>query len=86
MADDMPNRKRFHDLCLGKRPGDVPIYDWFNKYWSEVPEVWVEQGAPKEILNPDGYRDYFPLRRLPGGTNCQINDIIGGGYFNANCC
>ena len=60
----MPNRKRFRELCLGQRPDEVPIYDWFNKYWSETPETWVRQGAPKEILNQDGYNRYFQLDHI----------------------
>ena len=60
----MPNRKRFRELCLGQRPDEVPIYDWFNKYWSETPETWVGPGAPEEILNQDGYNRYFQLDHI----------------------
>ncbi|HEY82308.1 MAG TPA: hypothetical protein G4O01_03345 [Dehalococcoidia bacterium] len=60
----MPNRERFRALCKGERPGDVPIYDWFNKYWSETPEAWVKQGAPKEILTASGFNQYFQLDHI----------------------
>jgi uroporphyrinogen decarboxylase len=60
----MPNRKKFREQCLGQRPDEVPIYDWFNKYWSEVPEVWIGQGAPKEIMSQDGYNRYFQLDHI----------------------
>ncbi len=52
----MPNRERFLAICRGDRPGDVPIDDWFNRYWSETPEAWVQKGAPKEILTAEGFR------------------------------
>jgi uroporphyrinogen decarboxylase len=60
----MPNRERFRAICLWERPGDVPIYDWFNKYWAETPEAWVQQGAPKEILTQTGYNRYFQLDHI----------------------
>ena len=60
----MPNRERFRAICCGERPGDVPIFDWFNKYWSDTPEAWVKQGAPKEILTAAGYNQYFQLDHI----------------------
>ncbi|MDP7415993.1 MAG: uroporphyrinogen decarboxylase family protein [Dehalococcoidales bacterium] len=57
----MPNRERFLAVCRGKRLGDVPIADWYNKYWAETPAVWVKQGAPKEILTAEGFQSYFQL-------------------------
>lgn len=55
----MPNRQRFLDICRFKRPNDVVSYDWFNRYWLETPKEWVKQGAPKEILKPEGFNKYF---------------------------
>ena len=63
-AAPMPNREQFRAICCGERPGDVPIFDWFNKYWSETPEAWVKQGAPKEILTAAGYNQYFQLDHI----------------------
>jgi len=60
----MPNRERFSAICRGKRPGDVPIFDWFHKYWSETPAAWVKRGAPKEILTQAGYNRYFQLDHI----------------------
>jgi uroporphyrinogen decarboxylase len=60
----MPNRERFRAICRGERPGDIPIFDWFHKYWSETPAEWVKRGAPKEILTQDGYNRYFQLDHI----------------------
>ncbi len=57
----MPNRERFQAICRGERPGDVPVFDWFQKYWSETPAAWVRQGAPEEILNQTGFNRYFQI-------------------------
>jgi len=55
----MPNRQRFLDICHFKRTGDIAIYDWFNRYWTDTPKEWVKQGAPAEILKPEGFSKYF---------------------------
>ncbi len=60
----MPNRERFLAICHGERPGDVSIIDWFNRYWADTPKEWVKQGAPKEILKPDGFRRYFQFEHM----------------------
>ena len=60
----MPNRERFLDICHGKRPGDVLITDWFNRYWLEVPDEWIKQGAPKEIKKADGFNRYFQFEHI----------------------
>ncbi len=69
----MPNRERFLAICRGQRLGDVPIDDWFHRYWSETPEVWVKKGAPKEILSADGFRRYFQLDHMH-----STQEIVGG--------
>lgn len=60
----MPNRERFLAICRGERPGDVGIYDWFHRYWIDTPKEWVKQGAPKEILKPEGFRAYFQIDHI----------------------
>jgi len=69
----MPNRERFRAICLGERPGDVPIMDWFNKCWAETPETWVKRGAPEEILSAEGFRRYFQLDHIR-----SLQEIVGG--------
>jgi len=49
-------RERFLDICHFKRPGDL----WLRDHISEQTlKNWVEQGAPKEIMNPRFHGDYF---------------------------
>lgn len=69
----MPNRERFLARCRGERPGDVPLDEWFHRYWSETPAAWVENGAPREILTADGFRNYFQLDRFR-----SLQEIVGG--------
>jgi len=58
------NRQRFLDICRGRRLGDVAIIDWFNRYWTDTPKEWVKQGAPKEILKPEGFNRYFQFEHI----------------------
>jgi len=60
----MPNRQRFLDVCHGKRPGDVLITDWFNRYWLDVPDEWIKQGAPKEIKKAAAFNRYFQFEHI----------------------
>jgi hypothetical protein len=60
----MPNRQRFLDICHGKRPGDVLITDWFNRYWLDVPDEWIKQGAPKEIKKAAAFNRYFQFEHI----------------------
>ncbi|HEY82946.1 MAG TPA: hypothetical protein G4O01_06640 [Dehalococcoidia bacterium] len=60
----MPNRERFRAICLGERPGDVAIMDWFNRYWTDTPKEWVKQGAPRDILKPEGFNRYFQMEHI----------------------
>ena len=69
----MPNREKFRQFCRGERPGDVPLYDWFHKYWSETPAKWVENGAPEEILTADGFNRYFQLEHIH-----SLQEIVAG--------
>jgi len=64
LHSSMPNRERFLAICRGDRPGDVAIIDWFNRYWTDTPKAWVKQGAPKEILKPEGFRKYFQFEHI----------------------
>jgi uroporphyrinogen-III decarboxylase len=58
------NRERFLAICHSERLGDVPIMDWYHKYWPETPEAWVKQGAPEKILTAAGYNQYFQLEHI----------------------
>jgi uroporphyrinogen decarboxylase len=60
----MPNRERFLAICRGQRTGDVPIMDWFNRYWLDTPKEWVKQGAPEAILKPAGFNEYFQIEHI----------------------
>ena len=60
----MPNRERFLDICHGKRPGDVSITDWFNRYWLDTPLEWIKQGAPKEIKKAAAFNRYFQFEHI----------------------
>ena len=66
----MPNRERFRAICLGERPGDVAIMDWFHRGWPETIEAWIKQGAPEEIRNQDSLNQYFQFEHLHG--LCEI--------------
>jgi len=58
------NRERFLDICQGKRPRDVAIMDWFSRYWIDTPKEWVKQGAPRAILKPAGFNQYFQIEHI----------------------
>jgi len=60
----MPNRERFLAISHGKRPGDVPLYDWFQRSWPETTAEWVKQGAPPEIRTGEGFNRYFQLDHI----------------------
>jgi len=49
-------KERFLGICRFERPGDLFTFD---KFWPETLEKWVEQGAPKEIINHRFLYDYF---------------------------
>jgi len=66
----MPNRERFRAICLGERPSDVAIMDWFHRGWPETIEAWIKQGAPEEIRNQDSLNQYFQFEHLHG--LCEI--------------
>ncbi|GAJ19613.1 unnamed protein product, partial [marine sediment metagenome] len=45
-------KERFLDICHFKRPGDLCMLTGLCDIgWEETLEKWVEQGAPKEIIN-----------------------------------
>jgi uroporphyrinogen decarboxylase len=58
-------KKRFLDICHFKRPGDLCILSTGINIFSEpIPRKWIKQGAPKEIINPDFFRDYFQIQHI----------------------
>lgn len=84
-----PNRERFFNISHCKTFGDAAIYDRFHRYWSEVPNEWVKQGAPKEILNPNGFRHYFGLDHMRdleeiivGVNRIDLQDSTVEGYMD----
>ncbi|MDP6043276.1 MAG: uroporphyrinogen decarboxylase family protein [Dehalococcoidales bacterium] len=59
------NRERFLDICHFKRPGDLCLLSThINSFAEQTLEKWVEQGAPKEIMNRGFYRDYFQFQHI----------------------
>lgn len=52
-------KERFLDICHFKRPGDLYTADGF---WGQTLKMWVEQGAPKEMMNPGFCQDYFQFQ------------------------
>ena len=65
-------RERFLDVCHFKRPGDLFTFD---KFWPETLEKWVNQGAPKEIIDPRFICDYFQFDHEHSLT--QVKSGIG---------
>jgi len=65
-------RERFLDICHFKRPGDLFTFD---KFWPETLEKWVNQGAPKEIIDPRFICDYFQFDHEHSLT--QVKSGIG---------
>ena len=53
-------KERFLDICHFKRPGDLFLI--FDCFWEETLEKWVEQGAPKQIIDPRFREDYFQFQ------------------------
>jgi len=55
-------KQRFLDICHFKRPGD--LFLMFDCFWEETLEKWVEQGVPKEIIDPRFREDYFQFQYI----------------------
>ncbi len=68
-------KQRYLDICHFKRLGDLymPSTSIINAPWGGLVEEWIEQGAPKEIMDRSFQREYFQYQ--------PINDI-GGESFN----
>ncbi len=70
-------KERFLDICHFKRPGDLSMLTSINVFWEQTLEKWVEQGAPKEIINPGFRREYFQfehIRRLAETNSGAIGE------------
>jgi len=50
-----------------------------NFFWEQTLEKWVEQGAPKEIINPRFRREYFRFERICWLTETKFGGIAGSG-------
>jgi len=49
-----------------------------NHFWEQTLEKWVEQGAPKEIMNPRFRREYFRFERILSLTETPSSAIGEG--------
>ncbi|GAI64290.1 unnamed protein product, partial [marine sediment metagenome] len=70
-------KERFLDICHFKRPGDLYMSINLNRFWEQTLENWVEQGAPKEIINPRFHLEYFQfehIRSLAGTKGGTIGE------------
>ena len=75
---------RFLDICHFKRPGDLWMPSTLNRFWEQTLEKWVEQGVPKEIMNPRFLNDYFQFEPIPWLTEIKSGahgwlHVEGGG-------
>ncbi len=68
-------KERFLDICHFKRPGDLYMLSAGinNIFWDKALEAWLQQGAPKEIMNPRFCRDYFRFQPIR-----WLSEIISG--------
>ncbi len=70
-------KERFLDIAHFKRPGDLYMPSTLNGFWEQTLEKWVEQDAPKEIINPGFRREYFQfehIRRLAETNSGAIGE------------
>ncbi len=77
--------ERFLGICRFERPGDLCLLtSFFNGFWSKTLEEWVQQGAPKQILDSSFCNAYFQfvdihaMRELKTGSYNDRIDIGGG--------
>ncbi len=81
-------KERFLDICHFKRPGDLCMLSGLvNLFFETTLEKWVEQGAPKEIMNPGFLTDFFQIqhvRWLIGTKPGSIEGSIGEGRDGVN--
>jgi len=72
-------KERFLDICHFKRPGDLCMLSGnINVFFEATLENWVEQGAPKEIMNPGFCREYFQIQRIRWLTGTKPGSIGEG--------
>ena len=69
-------KQRFLDIAHFKRPGDLCMIDGATK---QTLEKWIEQGAPKEIVNPGFGREYFQFEMRGRGLTEIKSGIYGWG-------
>jgi hypothetical protein len=74
---NVSSKERFLDICHFKRPGDLFLRD--ELFWPSTLDKWVEQGAPKEIMNPRFRREYFQFQRIRSLEGIESAAIIGEG-------
>ena len=81
MTTKISNRDRFKSIARGQRPGDIMIIDWFHRCLAETPAIWMEQGAPRDIIygstfsgaKIDAMSEYFGYDRLHA-----LREIVSG--------
>ncbi len=67
-------KERFLDICHFKRPGDLCMLSThINIVSGQILEKWAEQGAPKEIIDPNFRREYFQFQHIH-----WLNEIRSG--------
>ena len=71
-------KERYLDICHFKRPGDLCMSSSINLFWEQTLGKWVEQGAPKEIINPRFRREYFQFPRIRSLTETKSSAIGEG--------
>jgi hypothetical protein len=69
----MPNRERFQAIARFERRGELSVPTFFNDFWVEAIDAWVEQGAPERIRNTGFRGDYFGFDHLR-----VLREIISG--------
>jgi len=81
------NREQFLGICRFERPGDLYIpSDVFTAFWPQTLLQWVEQGAPKQIMDDEfranyfQFNDIYTLDEIKSGTYVVSTDICGFNY------
>lgn len=61
------SKERFLDICHFKTTGDLCMLSTFvNLFNPQTPKKWIEQGAPKEIVEPGFIKDFFQIQDIHG--------------------
>jgi len=74
-------KERFLDICHFKRPGDLCMISngAANYVEAQALKNWLEQGAPKEIIDLHFQRDYFQFEYIHWISRRSYTGIVGEG-------